>query len=86
MACLWWIPFVSDQPVNATRVEALGVGRAMEYAKADPKVLRQTVLSVMKDPSIRENLITVQGWIQNAPGNMGGADRILEYMKKSMTV
>lgn len=80
------IPFVSDQPVNATRVEALGVGRAMEYAKADPKVLRQTVLSVMKDPSIRENLITVQGWIQNAPGNMGGADRILEYMKKSMTV
>ena len=80
------IPFVSDQPVNARRVEALGVGRQMEYTKVDKETLRQTVFSVMNNSEIRENLETVKDWIQEAPGNAGGAERILEYTKKSMTV
>ena len=73
------IPFVSDQPVNAEFVEKLGVGKRLEYALIDKVVLNDTVLSVMENCVIRENLDKVREMIEEAPGNRGGAELIIDF-------
>lgn len=76
------IPFVSDQPVNARRIEELGFGKRMEYKQIASESLKQTVFSVLHDKKIASNMKQTQELIANAPGNAGGARMIIEYYRK----
>ena len=76
------IPFVSDQPVNARCIENLGVGKRMEYAQVNRAALREMVLSVLSDDDIKNNLQKVKNLIDNAPGNEGGAEMIIDFYKE----
>ena len=78
------IPFTSDQPVNARCVEGLGVGKSMEYSKVTKESLKNIVFDVLLDHEIKENIHKVQEIIQEAPGNKGGAEMILEYYKEGL--
>ena len=75
------IPFVSDQPVNARCVEALGVGKSLDYKLINKNTLKNVVLSVIEDKNIKNNLEKVRKWIEKAPGNKGGAEMIVDYYK-----
>ena len=76
------IPFVSDQPVNATQIETLGLGKRLEYKHVTSESLKQTVFSVLHDEQISSNMKQTQELIANAPGNAGGAQMIIAYYKK----
>ena len=73
------IPFVSDQPVNARRIEALGAGKQLEPAAVNQETLRTIVLSVLADHRIRCNLTQIRQWISEAPGNRGGAEAVIRH-------
>ncbi len=77
------IPFVSDQPVNATQIEALGLGKRLEYRQITSESLKQTVFSVLHDEQIASNMKQTQELIANAPGNAGGARMIIDYYNYS---
>lgn len=72
------IPFMADQPVNARRVEELGLGKKLDYRALKQPVLKQMVFSVLTDVKIRENMLQFQNLSQKAPGNKGAAELILE--------
>lgn len=76
------IPFVSDQPVNATQIETLGLGKRLEYKQVTSESLKQTVFSVLHDEQISSNMKKTQELIANAPGNTGGAHMIIDYYRK----
>lgn len=76
------IPFTSDQPVNARCVEALGVGKRLNYPTINSNVLKTAVFSVLTDPDIKRNIETVQQRITSAPGNRGGAKFVIDYYQK----
>lgn len=78
------IPFVSDQPVNARCIEKLGVGKKMDYAQVNSTNIKEKVLSVMNDNYIKGNLEKVKQLIENAPGNKGAAEMIIDFYQKSM--
>lgn len=75
------IPFMSDQPVNARRIEELGLGKKLGYRLVDKDILKKTVLSVLSDGHIMSNISKMQRLINEAPGNRGGAGMIVEYYK-----
>ena len=76
------IPFMSDQPVNATQIEALGLGKRMKYKQVTSESLKQAVFSVLHDEQIAANMKKTQELIANAPGNAGGARMIIEHYNK----
>jgi len=76
------IPFMSDQPTNARRIEELGLGKKLDYRMINSELLRTTVLSVMNDEGISANVSRMQKQMLDAPGNRGGADMIIEYYEK----
>lgn len=76
------IPFFSDQPVNARCIEKLGAGRRLEYSDVNKNTLKENVLSVLLDADMKDNIAKVQKLIQQAPGNAGGAEMIVDYYKK----
>ena len=76
------IPFVSDQPVNARCMEKLGVAKRLEYSSIDRVMLKDTVLSIVQDSEIKNNLAKVQELINAAPGNKGGAELIIKHYEK----
>ena len=76
------IPFVSDQPVNARCIEKLGVGKRLDYAKAEPEILKNMVYAVVGNDEIIDNMKQVQQMIDEAPGNKGGAEMIIAYANK----
>lgn len=78
------IPFVSDQPVNARCIEKLGVGKKMDYAQVNSARLKEKVLSVLCDSDIKDNLKKVKSLIDNAPGNKGAAEMIIDFYKESV--
>ena len=73
------IPFSSDQPVNAGCIEKLGVGKRLEYSVANKDSIKEYVLSVLFDTDIKNNIEKAQNWITQAPGNLGGAEVIMDY-------
>lgn len=75
------IPFTADQPVNARRVEMLGVGKHLPNSAINDNTLKEYVWSVMTDTGIKENIVKVQELIKQAPGNAGGAEMIIKYYK-----
>ncbi len=76
------IPFTSDQPVNARCVERLGVGKQIDYSHVTPESLRHSVLSVLHNHDITNNINHIKGLIDNAPGNSGGAKMIIDYYNR----
>ena len=78
------IPFMADQPVNAKRIEKLGLGKKIEYSLVNRESLKNTVLSVLSDPDIRGSISNMQRLINEAPGNQGGACIIVEYYKSTI--
>ncbi len=78
------VPFMSDQPVNARRVEELGLGVQLDYHTLDKDVLKQTVLSLLGNQHIKENVIRMQEQIHNAPGNAGGVEAIIAYVRDAL--
>ena len=76
------IPFMSDQPVNATQIEALGLGKRMKYKQVTSESLKQAVFSVLHDEQIAANMKKTQELIANASGNAGGARMIIEHYNK----
>jgi len=75
------IPFVSDQPVNARRIEELGLGKKLKYSEVSSNSLKETAFSILKDEQIAGNMQKIKGAIENAPGNEGGASLIIEYYR-----
>lgn len=78
------IPFMSDQPVNARRIEELGLGKKLEYRLVSVDVLKNTVLSILSDSYIMYNISKMQRLIKESPGNRGGASMIADYYKSSI--
>lgn len=78
------VPFMSDQPVNARRVEELGLGVQLDYSTLDKKVLKETVLSLLGNQNTKENLTRMQKQIHRAPGNAGGAEAIMAYVRETL--
>ncbi len=73
---------MSDQPANAKRIEQLGLGKKLEYRQVNRDALKNIVLSVLSDKSIMDNISNMQGLINQAPGNRGGASMIVDYYNK----
>jgi MGT family glycosyltransferase len=48
------IPMGADQPHNAKRCEALGVGRVLDAVRATPDMIRQAVSVVLENPSYQQ--------------------------------
>ena len=78
------IPFVSDQHVNAQCIENLGVGKKLTCQAVTRHSLKEAVLSVFSNQDIQNNLVTVKKLINNAPGNRGGAEIIIDYYTKKV--
>ena len=78
------IPFVSDQPVNARCIEKLGAGKKLDYSSIDSSLLRNTVFSILSNVEIRENMMKIQKLINDAPGNKGGAEIIINQYRESL--
>ena len=63
-------------------MEKLGVGKVLNYSEVNRDVLKNTVFSVMGDKEIENQLENVQRLIENAPGNQGGAEIVIDYYQK----
>src|SRR5262245_23412359 len=48
------LPLGADQPLNAARCEALGVGRTLDALTASPRAIRDAVAGMLADPSYRQ--------------------------------
>lgn len=75
------IPFECDQSVNARCVEKLGAGIKAEYSTLTKENLLNAVLSVLSDNNTKNNIAAIQKLINEAPGNKGGAEIIIDYYK-----
>lgn len=49
------LPMGADQPLNAERIGALGVGRSLDAARATPDEIRDAASSVLADATCRES-------------------------------
>ena len=61
------LPIGADQPLNAERIVALGVGRALNAAESTPDEVRDAVASVLADASYREAAGRVADEIASLP-------------------
>jgi len=76
------IPFMSDQPTNARRIEELGLGKRLDYSIINSEILKTTVLSVMNDEAISANVSRMQKQMLEAPGNRGGVAMFIDYYER----
>ena len=76
------IPFMADQPTNARRIEELGVGKRLDYKKISSETLREMVMDVLADRSIKGNVARMKDKMEKCPGNLGGVKYILDYYEK----
>lgn len=76
------IPFMADQPVNARRIEELGLGKKLEYSSVSGERLKNIVFSVLSDNHIRKHILEMQKLVKAAPGNCGGARMIIDYYRR----
>jgi UDP:flavonoid glycosyltransferase YjiC (YdhE family) len=72
------IPLLADQPVNADRCEALGVGRAIAPGDLTPESVRDTVNEVLEVASYRHNARRVQQEMRALPG----LERAVELLER----
>lgn len=76
------IPFITDQPLNAKRIEELQLGKKLEYKKITSEVIRTTTLSVMENSSIHKQVLEMKKDMRSKNANDFGASVIAEYMSK----
>jgi len=62
------VPIEADQPWNAARCAALGLGVAVEPADLAPVVARHAVLTVLRDPAYRAAAERMRAEIDSLPG------------------
>jgi UDP:flavonoid glycosyltransferase YjiC (YdhE family) len=62
------LPMGADQPLNAARCEALGVGIALDAYTASPADIREAVRTVLGEPAYRDSARRVQAEILTLPG------------------
>jgi MGT family glycosyltransferase len=62
------IPIDADQPVNADRCVALGVGITIEPGRRTPEAIRAAADEVLRDPVYRRNAERVRDQIAGLPG------------------
>jgi len=62
------VPVAADQPDNAARCAALGLGRLVVPANLTPETARQAVLTVLKDPRYRAAAEHMRTEIDALPG------------------
>lgn len=75
------LPRVNDQPVNAGRVQSLGLGERMSPRGITAASLREATLRVMRDPGIRESVCRMQQMLAAAGGNACGVEAIEALMQ-----
>lgn len=73
------IPFMADQPTNASRIEELGLGKRLDYKEVSSDLLKRTVLDMLTDRKLKECLAGMKKKMENCPGNQGGVKCILDY-------
>lgn len=76
------IPFITDQPLNAKRIEELQLGKKLEYKRITSEMIRTTALSVMENPSIHRQVLEMKKELRSKNANVFGASVIAEYMSK----
>ncbi len=57
----------ADQPLNAARVERLGLGRTLDPVRATPDDVREAVAAVLSDPGYRTAAESMRGEIEAMP-------------------
>ncbi len=62
------VPLAADQPENAARCAALGLGRVVPPADLTPETARQAVLAVLGDPAYRATAERLRDEIAALPG------------------
>ncbi|MGH2351831.1 MAG: glycosyltransferase [Chloroflexota bacterium] len=62
------VPISADQPENAARCAALGVGRVAAAADATAETIRHAVRTVLADPAYRRNAERLGDEISRLPG------------------
>jgi UDP:flavonoid glycosyltransferase YjiC (YdhE family) len=62
------VPITADQPDNAARCAALGLGAVVEPADLTPEVARRAVLAVLADPAYRANAERLRDEMAALPG------------------
>lgn len=76
------IPFITDQPLNAKRIEELQLGKKLEFRKITSEMIRTTTLSVMKNSAIHKQVLEIKKEMRSKNANVFGANVIAEYMSK----
>ncbi|MDQ6834329.1 MAG: glycosyltransferase [Chloroflexota bacterium] len=62
------VPISADQPANAARCAALGLGRVVECTTLTPESAREAVLGVLREPSYRRNAERLRDEMAALPG------------------
>jgi MGT family glycosyltransferase len=62
------LPLNADQPLNAARCVALGVGRMLDPREVTPESVRENVAALLADPTYRRNAERVRDEIATLPG------------------
>jgi MGT family glycosyltransferase len=76
------IPMANDQPVVASRLEALGAGMKLRMDEITPQILRDTVHELLTDESYRSASKMVGRTFAEAGGYKAAADAILEHITR----
>jgi len=72
-------PISADQPENAQRCAALGLGRVVDLATLTPEAVREAVRAVLGDPEYRANVRRLRAEMEALPGPEHGV-RLLEEL------
>jgi UDP:flavonoid glycosyltransferase YjiC (YdhE family) len=62
------LPLNADQPQNAARCVALGVGRVLDPDAVTPESVREAVAAMLADPRYRHNAARLREEIAALPG------------------
>jgi len=62
------VPISADQPANAARCAALGLGRVVECTTLTPESAREAMLGVLREPSYRRNAERLRDEMAALPG------------------
>jgi UDP:flavonoid glycosyltransferase YjiC (YdhE family) len=73
------IPFVGDQPDNARRCAALGLGQTVGPAALTPEAVRDAVRTVLREPGYRADVQRLRAEARALPGPERGV-RLLERL------
>ncbi len=76
------IPHMADQHANAKRIEELKLGLKLNKQKINPRLLRNTVFSVMDSQIICENIKNMSEKFRLEDANLKGAEFIEQYYNK----